>query len=477
MIFAVLAVTLGIKTPKGGRGYGFAVSVVVAFGYYVLFATGSTLSLNATLPIIAGVWGANLITGAAALLSLRRANVESPLLRISVPRFSLGRLSRFYKTLRQNLRDLRRLTLRVPSLRPRVARVIDLYMLRMFFFYFLVTLLVCLALVCLFTFFELVDDMVQNEIAYATVLNYFFFLQPHFLMLLVPISILIAMLVTFGMLEKTNQIVAMKACGISVYRLAIPIFILSTAISGFTFLMQEYVLPFANQRQDNLRKIIKGSPIQTYQPGRNWIFGEKGVLYNYNHFSPSTNQFAEFSVYRLDIGKSDLYEHLYAHHTVWDRETQSWKLVNGRKRDFLSGSFEQFEEMLFVLNETPEYFAEEVKASSKLTYTELKAHISDLQTGGFEVEYLKTELHKKLSFPWVNLIMAVIGLPFALTMGRKGALYGIAAGVVLGIVYWGAFGVFDVFGSSGLLAPFLAAWGPNIIFGTGGIILLSLTRT
>jgi LPS export ABC transporter permease LptG len=339
------------------------------------------------------------------------------------------------------------------------------------------TLLVCLSLVCLFTFFELVDDVVKNEIAYITVLDYFFFLQPHFLMLLVPISILIATLVTFGLLEKTNQIVAMKACGISVYRLAIPVFVLTVAISGFVFLMQEHVLPFANQRQDNLRKIIKGSPIQTYQPGRNWIFGQKDVLFNYNHFSPSTNQFAEFSVYRLDIGNSQLFEHLYAQHAAWDRESQSWRVVNGTQRDFDAGTFVQFEEQFVAFDETPEYFDEEVKASSKLTYTELKEHIEDLQTGGFEVESLKTELYKKLSFPLVNLIMAIIGLPFALTMGRKGALYGIAAGVMIGIVYWGAFGVFDVFGSSGLLAPVLAAWGPNILFGTGGVILLSWIRT
>jgi LPS export ABC transporter permease LptG len=478
LIFAVLAVTLGIKTPKGGRGHGFAISVVVAFTYYVLFATGSTLSEGGALPIVVGVWGANLVTGLAALISLRRANVESPLLRVPSVKISLGRLSEVASAWSGRFKEFgNHLTQKLPRLRLRVARVVDLYMLRMFCFYFLMTLLVCLALVCLFTFFELVDDVVKNEIASTTVLNYFFFLQPHFLMLLVPISILIATLVTFGLLEKSNQIIAMKACGISVYRLAIPIFLLSVAISGFVFLMQEHVLPFANQRQDGLRKIIKGSPAQTYQPGRNWIFGEEDVLFNYNHFSPTSNQFAEFSMYKLDIGNSILYGHLYAQHAAWDRETQRWRVTNGTERDFTAASFEPFEERLVTFNETPEYFDEEVKASSKLTYAELKEHIADLQTGGFEVEYLQTELYKKLSFPLVNLIMAVIGLPFALTMGRKGALYGIAAGVMIGIVYWGAFGVFDVFGSSGLLAPFLAAWGPNILFGTGGVILLSMIRT
>ena len=112
-----------------------------------------------------------------------------------------------------------------------------------------------------------------------------------------------------------------------------------------------------------------------------------------------------------------------------------------------------------------------------MTYLELQKHLDDLQQVGFEVEYLKTELYKKLSFPFVSLIMALIGLPFALTMGKKGALYGIAAGAFIGIVYWGAFGVFDVLGSNGLLAPLLAAWGPNILFASGAAVLISSAKT
>jgi lipopolysaccharide export LptBFGC system permease protein LptF len=93
------------------------------------------------------------------------------------------------------------------------------------------------------------------------------------------------------------------------------------------------------------------------------------------------------------------------------------------------------------------------------------------------VDQLKTELHKKISFPVVNFIMAVLGIPFAFSMGRKGALYGIAVGVLIGILYWGIFGVFGVLGENGLLSPILAAWGPNIIFAAGGTLLLSTVRT
>ena len=112
-----------------------------------------------------------------------------------------------------------------------------------------------------------------------------------------------------------------------------------------------------------------------------------------------------------------------------------------------------------------------------MAYGELQEYISALKQGGFEVDHLKTELYKKISFPFVNFIMSILGIPFAFTLGRKGTLYGMAAGVLLGIAYWGALGVFEVMGSSGLLSPLLAAWGPNLIFGAGGVLMLSTVRT
>jgi LPS export ABC transporter permease LptG len=350
-------------------------------------------------------------------------------------------------------------------------------MIRIFVTYFLMTLLSCVALVCLFTFFEIIDNVFENDISYSLVAEYFLFLQPHLLMLLVPISVLIATLVTFGSLEKTNQIVAFKSVGVSVYRIAVPVLLVASIVCAFLFLIEEYVLPFANQRQDSLRQIIKGGPVQTYLPGDRWIFGGDNRLYRYRHYNSKLNLFGELSVFVLELGGDGLISHVHARRAAWDRRGQTWILTGGWERDFVNESFEPFEEKSFSFAESPDYFTAEVRESSKMTFLELEKHISVLQQGGFEVDYLKTELYKKVSFPFVNLIMAVIGVPFALTMGRRGTMYGIGAGILIGIVYWGAFGVFDVLGANGLLAPELAAWGPNILFGAGGFMLLSVVKT
>ncbi len=488
LIFAVLGVTLGISSHRGGRGYGFVISVTVAFIYYVLFATGTQLAKNGVLSTFWGTWGANLLWGLAALLSLRYATTNSRLLHaIRNSPFLINFLEQCWKSVRvieQFFRRSRAYLARwiwsFSSVRLRTARVIDLYLARSFFFYLLPTLAVCVALFYLFTFFELIDEVFTNKIPYDLILDYFFYLLPHVLMLLVPISILIATLVTYGVLDKTCQVVAFKSCGIGVYRIALPVLSFSLVMSVFIFFMQENILPYANQRQDNLRNVIKGQPIQTYyQLGKNWIFGKGNRLYNYSYFDSEHNIFAEMSVYDLDIGENRLIQHVYAQRAVWDATTANWTLFQGWRRSFggKKTDFETFEKKQFFFPEKPEYFEREVQESSKMTYAELGAYIDELQKGGFEIDHLKTDLYKKIAFPLVNFIMAILGIPFAFSVGKKGALYGITLGVLIGIVYWGAFGVFEVLGGNGLLSPLLAAWGPNILFGASGFLFLSMVRT
>lgn len=484
-LFAILAVTLGIQAHRGGRGYGFILSMFIAFSYYVLFATGTTLSRNDVLPVSAGIWGPNFILLVTVLVSLRLASRESTLLhwcancRVFVELYRGARfVSRTVKQMVQVTRQrLRNFFWELPSFRLRLARVIDLYMARSFVGNLLAALLICMSLFYLFTFFELIDDVFTNERDWTVLLDYFFYLLPHVLLLLVPISVLIGVLVTFGMMERTNQVVALKASGVSIYRMAFPVFALASLLSGSMFVLQEYVLPVANQQQDNLRNLIKGRPAQTSQPGEHWIFGEDQYLFHYGHFNPDRKRFSDLSVYNLDLSENLLEGHIYAQRAHWSEEEETWILESGWERRFDDPYFERFAVKPHELGESPSYFSDEVTESSKMTYLELQQHIEELQKGGFEVDDLKTELYKKLSFPMVPLIMAFLGLPFALKIGKKGALYGVAAGVLIGILYWGTFGIFDVLGSSGILAPILAAWGPNVMFTAGAVIFLSAMRT
>ena len=487
LLFAVLGVTLGIRAHRGGRPHGFVLSMVIAFGYYTLFASGMELASNGVLPPFWGVWGTNILLALGTLLSLHSSTSIPRPLHIfghnSLWVRLLGRMRNAIKGIGQLFFGLLARLHRPAAIpRPgfRMARIIDLYILRSFLFFLVLTLAICGSLFYLFTFLELVSDIFANRISSAIVFDYFLYLLPHILTLIVPMSILIATLVTFGILDKTHQVVAFKSCGISLYRIFVPVFALSLLVSAFLYVMQEQILPYSYQRQDNLRNVIKGRPIQTfYQPGRKWIFGEGNRLYTYSYYDSERGIFAELSIFDLDVSQSRFFQHIYAPKASWQASTREWRLSNGwvRSLEQKGAGFTTFDRRDIALPEGPDYFVKEVKESSQMTYSELRAYILDLQKGGFEVDHLKTELHTKIALPVVNIIMAILGVPFAFSMGRRGALYGIAIGVTTGIVYWGAFGFFETLGVYGMLSPLLAAWGPNVLFGSGGLLLLATMRT
>ena len=123
------------------------------------------------------------------------------------------------------------------------------------------------------------------------------------------------------------------------------------------------------------------------------------------------------------------------------------------------------------------YFGSELPFSEGMSYGELREHINGLRSSGVNVTEYLVQLHRKLAFPFITLIMALIAVPFAVTTGKRGAMYGVGAGIVLAILYWTAISVFAGVGSAGLMSPVLAAWAPNLVFGSVALYLLFTVKT
>jgi len=127
------------------------------------------------------------------------------------------------------------------------------------------------------------------------------------------------------------------------------------------------------------------------------------------------------------------------------------------------------------LPETPSYFKKEVKQYTEMNYEELRRYIGDLQQGGFDVVRLRVQLHKKLSYPLITLIMAVLAVPFSLSPGKKGAITGVAVAVGIAVFYTVVSRLFEAMGDLSQLPPALAAWSPDLIFAlVGGYLILKV---
>ncbi len=365
---------------------------------------------------------------------------------------------------------------------PWLPQIVDTYILTQFVFYFALTLTSFVFMTEVFTFFDLLGDIVKNNIAMSEVVEYLFFLTPKLIYDLLPESVLVAVLVTFGVLSKYNEVTAFKASGISLYRLATPVLLASMVLSAGLFAFDYYYVPQANRRQDALHDHIKGRAVQTYlRPDRKWIKGAGSRVYYYKYFDTAQDIMVGVSVYELDPTTFRLKTEISAERARWQPSLHKWIYERGWRRDVMGSArenFTQFQATTFPeLDEPPTYFLKEVKLDKQMNFHELDAYIKDLKQSGFDTVQLRVQLHKKFSVPLFALIMAMISAPFAFLVGNRGAMAGIGTSIGVAIAYLAIGQLFEQIGNVNHLPPAIAAWSPDAVFSLVGIYLLLKMRS
>jgi LPS export ABC transporter permease LptG len=294
-----------------------------------------------------------------------------------------------------------------------------------------------------------------------------------------PIAALVSTLVTVGLLTKSSELVVMKACGISLYRAAMPLLLFGVVWSGALFGLEETVLAHANRKAEELRHVMRGGSPRTFDVlNRQWVAGRDGSLYHYLFFDPRRLEMNGLSIYRFDDKAWRLAAR--SHTTSASFAGNEWRGHGGWRREFSrQGEVKVFEQVppSALALEPVEYFLTEQPDAERMNYAQLKQYIGELSVSGFNVVPYTVELQRKLSFPFVTVVMTLLAVPFAVTTGRRGALYGIGLGIALAITYWLLFSLFAAIGTAGLIAPVLAAWAPNILFAVGAAYLLLTVQT
>ena len=476
LVLVLIGIPLGLSSKKGGKGAGFVLTIVLVFVYYFISVTGLSLARSGKLPPVVGVWLANIIFALIGLVLLWR--VDKMPIDIGLGRALAIKLQN-WKAAWFKRREVERAVVR-PRSGKRFPSILDDYVVRSFLGYLALITSSFMVLVLIFNFFELLTDIVRNRIPLVTVGEYLLNVTPSWLYLFTPLCVLLAVLVTFGLMQKTNEITAMKASGISIYRTLLPVLCIAAMVAGGLFLMEEWYLPFANKRVETLRNTIKEKPAQTYlRPDRKWIFGQHNTIYYYQFYDPETDQFGSISAFEFDPHTFQITKCVYATQAHWENGLQEWVFEKGWERSFHGpaiAGFETFNLHDFAeLNEQPTYFKKEVRQSQEMNYEELSNYIHDLQQSGFDVVRLRVQLQKKLAFPLITLVMAVLAIPFALSAGRRGALTGVAVALLIGVVYWVTSGLFEAMGNVNQLPPSLAAWSPDVIFSLAGAYLVLKT--
>ena len=481
VVLALVGIPLGLSAKKGGKSTGFVLTIALVFLYYFLSLAGMSLARQGKISPGLGLWMGNLVFFLGGLVLLWRAE-RMPMELGSVRDSWNGLKARISRQASELVspRDLRRPPLTRRLFNARFPLLLDDLILRDFLVYLGLIVGTFLVLLLVFTFFELLGDIIRNRVPLILVGEYMVNVTPYFLYNTIPISVLLSVLITFGLMQKANEITAMKATGISIYRAIVPVLVIAAVLAAGLFFFDQFYLPYANMRQDSLRNQIKGKPAQTYlRPDRKWIFGEHTTIYYYQFFDPDQNRFGIISVYEFDPQTFELKRQIYAERAHWSDTVNEWIFERGWTRDFQGTAIANFRPFDVAtspeLREPPAYFKKEVKQSQEMNAEELRRYISDLQRSGFDVVRLRVQLQKKFAFPIITFVMAVLAIPFALSAGKRGAVAGVATAIGVAVVYWVIALLFEGLGNTSQLPPFLAAWSPDLIFGlAGGYLILKV---
>ncbi|HEX9162793.1 MAG TPA: LPS export ABC transporter permease LptG [Thermoanaerobaculia bacterium] len=478
LVFGILGLPLGITNRRGGKSSGFSLSIGIILVYYVMMNNGEHLAASGQVSPAVGMWAANVLLTIIGIYLLVRANRDTGAQRSggSILRRAIGALlarkrqrgpaSETTAPVEESLSLLNRLDITFPN-------ILDRYVLREFLKILALVLISVMALFIVVDYTEIAREVRENNIAFHTIFTYYRFYIFQVLNLTLPISVLVATLVAFGILSKNNEVTALKSGGVSLYRVALPIVAIAATISVAAYFILDYVLPYSNERVATIKRKIEGKRPISASAQKLWFYGKGRYLINFLSYDRNDESLSQVQVFEFHPTEFRLTRRVYANRAKWNG--RAWVFQDGWIRSFLEDNTTTFAQITTPLAlyypETPEDFETEVRAPDQMTFAQLRRYIQTIRNTGYGADDLAVKLYTKTSWPAISLVMALIALPFAFKIGKRGALYGVGIALVLGIVYWMIFAIFTKFGEVGNLPALLSAWSANILFAIGAVYM------
>lgn len=308
----------------------------------------------------------------------------------------------------------------------------------------------------------------EDGITYLTAVKIILYQAPRRIMEIVPVSGFVAIFFVLGRMVRNNEFVAMKAGGMSVYRILTPVIIVTLIICAcFAIFYDRFASP-AYHEANVLQKKVR------LQYGRSLVFKGKG---NRIFFSHRIN-LKKKEIMKLTIWESDedrqLERSIYAKEATWT--PTHWVLTDGHIRHFeneMEVAYETFEEKSIERYEDPTRFIGSDKDPRGMTIKELKDQIAYKKEAGQISRIEQVKLHHKRAYPFAAVVVVMLGAPIALRFGKAGFFAGLVIAFFLVFIYWAlSFATLEGLSENGKLHPFLACWGANILYGIVGSILI-----
>ncbi len=487
LVFAFVALGLGLNTRRDGKFASLALGLGVTLLYYAFLVLaesrvkGDAASGAEGLPAAWARWVPNIALTLVGVLALR-ARIRGP--RANTLGSRAADLIRAWAARWRKEADQGKGLL--PATKPRARargassfpRLLDRYVAGRYARTLGFTFAGHLTLVYVFTFLDLSDKIFKGQTDGWTFLRFLWFSTPQYVIFVVPFASLLATLATFGGLTRTSELTVMRASGISLYRTAVPLVMGATALSGLLFLLDERLLASSNVEARRLEDAIRGRAPHTLDARNPWFADPAGGrIYQYAAFDERQRTLFGLSSYEFARSPFRLTSHTYANRVV--NHDGTWVAEEGWTQRFdriAEGARVTLAAAPLTLAPIEDFRSARVDPR-QLSFRELREYNRRLGAAGFNVREHEVNLHRKVAFPMTALVLTVLAIPLGMTAGRHGALYGMGLAIALAVVYFLVETLFTAAGATGILPAALAAWAANILFLSAAAYLLLTART
>ncbi|MFQ5896645.1 MAG: LPS export ABC transporter permease LptF [Candidatus Methylomirabilia bacterium] len=473
LVFALVGFALGARSDRGGRAIALGGSLAIVVTYFILLTSLEGIALAQRMPSWLAIWAPNLLFTAFGVVLL-----SAP--RVKLPRTWAQRL--------WSLQSLGSRFIRAPgrpagpsrvSARALGSRIIDRHMVREYLTYFAYGLGVGAVLILIATLLQKLDNFLVFRPPLRFIMEYLIYRIPTDLYQGLPVVTLVATIFLFLSMARYHELTALKAAGVSLYRIVLPILLLGLGVSAASVVFQETFLPVLNAkaREVDRVKIKRNLPRHLQRQTQLWYRSSDAGFFRIELLDPVGQVMDDVTVLQIDRDFR-VRSRLDARRARWT--PMGWEFREGLFREFGGGNQVEavpFRTTTFALPEDLEDFTQLQTSPDEMSYAELRAYLEKLQASGHHVRKYLVKLYSKLSFPLVHLIIPLVAIPFALVAPTGGRIIGIGLAIVLTVGYWVVHSLAISFAKADMLPPLLAAWTANLVFAGLGASLFLRTRT
>ena len=480
IIFILIGVPLGIMARRGGMAVGVTYSIFFFIMYWAFLIGGENLADRLVVPPGLAMWSCNIIIGIFGIILTLRMVRESTFVNYG-PLIKLwNKIAVKFKPPKPRKRILSNILFRLPAvILNKTTGTLPSYLIRSFIGKMVA---VFISLVVIFVVVDYIGNLKLFEAAtFGEIVLYYWYYLAWFIGIIAPIGILLASMFAMSSLAIHSELTAIKAAGISVRRLTLPMLFLGLCLSVITFYFGEKFLPQANDNRKQLQEEFRAGRREARGfSGRSafkglkrdfYYFGNKKTAYRFGEFRVEPQQAR--GVRREKFSKNKIIERIEAEKLLYNGN-RKWSFINGQIKTFKNISFSMttFDTLAdIILTATPEEMVARIKSIDCMSYWELKNLLEKAKGRGEKISIYQADLHFKIALPFMNFIVILIGLSITARAGRRGGTVSFGIGLGLVFTYWILSQFILALGKNETISPALAAWAGNIFFFIIGSIL------